>query len=350
MEVITMRRAMGVVLLRYVFGVATILGLAGNAIAVCEWIAPAELVVLPSDGSASIPLDARIWVLGGWGSQVSVSAQDVALEGEQEGRGWWSFVPEGIEANSTYEFTVTVCRSLGCPTLFEYGPFSFSVSAEKAETPAQVLVASVFSGAPGSTELEDVVSESCQAQLLQQDCFDELPLAIVAFDCELSSGAVVRSAWIGQHKPSKMLLSTIECPILMAGHTADLVGNCIWLMNHNIAGESSEPVQVCADQPLRKPDGSITEVEDLLAAEMMMRGLKVEQVPEPCLDGECQTSPAVPDTDRSGEGQGCRTSALSSGSAVPEARGLLLFLAFLLVFAVRYVLVLGTGRSHLLRK
>jgi len=236
------RRSVGLLV-----GVGIALGFAPDAASSCEWLPPSDVLVLPSDGAEEVPIDARIWVAGGGGSEVVVVHEGEEIGGTKHGSGWWSFGLGEMFPYSTYEFVVNICFAAGCPIVYEYGPFAFTTSAEEASLPAEVSVVAVVMGAPGSDALQGAVPASCEEQVLDQDCFDEVPVLIAGFAVEPNLSAAVFSAWPVGADDSEMLLSSAECPILFAGPSADISGSCFWLVAYSLAGEASQPAKACLD-------------------------------------------------------------------------------------------------------
>ncbi len=309
--------------------------MAPAARASCLWEPPQHLFVLPADGATDVPVDARIWVNAGIGSQVEVTVGGVALEAQRESLSWYSFPPPDPAPGAACEFTVRICFDEVPEPCTDYGPYSFTFGTGTAPAPAVPTLLGI-TGIPseGNEEQPELPAELCKYQILSQDCFDQGQSLCERFDLAADPGTALYAV-LGTKadKVSDDYLSTPDCgaqcmtlaPWLEVECGRRSTETCREVQAINLAGTRSEPVLLCGEAQITLDDGSSWHSDC------------VAQEDAPAAADQDVAAPATPDGNGGG-GSGC--SATTHGPASgPLALLAALSLAFALVRQRRLVAV-----------
>ncbi len=305
-----------------------LLGAAPAATASCLWEPPQHLFVLPADGAAEVPVDARIWVNVSLESHATVTVGDITLEGQRESLSWYSFPPPAAPApEAACEFTVRICASEGGDDCTDYGPYSFTFGSGTAPAPAvPTLLGITGNPSEGNFEEPKLPAELCKYQILSQDCFDTGQNLVYRFVLQDDPGAAL-FAVLGT-KADKVYddyLSTPECGAQHMGFAPWTEGEgaqcttetCRGIQAINLAGKRSEPVLLCGEAQITLDDGS-TWHSDCVTQ---------EDASGSAADKDA-TAPATPDGNGGG-GSGC-----SAATHAPASGAFLLLAVLALAFAL----------------
>ena len=233
--------------------------MSGRAEGMCVWAPPSgELFTVPANGATEVPTDARLWVLVGLEPSVTVVMDGAELEEAKEGRAWRSYALPTLEAGQTYEYTVSICHSEGCPESFDYGPYSLTAGESPAKPPAvPELLEMTAEPTEGGVD-EESGEGSCQHQIMLQDCYDVGPLLHYKLLLKGNPTASHFAVWTGEKKTGNLFLSTANCPAQYiswcnpgedTGECDPSADACFNVAAYNEAGEMSEPVELCMVGP-----------------------------------------------------------------------------------------------------
>ncbi len=228
----------------------------GQAKGSCVWDPPEHLFTIPFDGAEDVPTDAKLWVLHGSDSleKTVVELDGLELQGSKVGYAWRAYALPSLEPGRTYEYTVTVCPE-GCPDVYSFGPHTFTAGSTVAGKPEPPTLSDATVEPNRGVEEEDIPPGSCLQQIMIQDCFDTGQNALYRFQLDVDQNtshyaALVTDAMVPVH------LSTTACPLqyISTCDGFDQWGEgecrsslCLDVVAYNIAGEASEPTELCWD-------------------------------------------------------------------------------------------------------
>jgi hypothetical protein len=285
----------------------------------CAWAPPSgELFTVPTNGATDVPTDARLWVLVGMETTVTVTMDGAVLPETKEGRAWRSYELPTLGSGKAYSYSVTICHAEGCPEPFEYGPYTFTAGGGVAAAPAGPEMLEMMAGPTDGNWNGETGSDPCERQIMAQDCYDVGPIALYELTLKPDPEASHFAVWTGEKKAGNLYFSTADCPAqiismcpaLEDSDDCDLIAPvCFNVAAYNEAGGATEPVEMCSEPtavaPLQIDMGGNDAVGDVAAG---------------AVDGGSE-----------GTGSGC---GVSAGASAGVSLLLLVVLA-LMVFAVR---------------